>query len=82
MGTSSFIGINRVSWGTREKETERREIKRAVPWGLMEDIGVGEGEAMVARTSESMQRRWWTSRRWQRRPLDRLGFGVGELLWR
>jgi hypothetical protein len=63
MGTSSFIGINRVSWGTREKETERREIERAVPWDLVEDIGVGEGEAMVAWTSGSMQRRRWTSHR-------------------
>jgi hypothetical protein len=81
MGTSFFNGINRVSWGTREKEIERREIERAVPWGLVEDIGVGEGEAMVVRTSGSMQRRRWTSRRLQ--PLLSIGLGkeVGQLLW-
>jgi hypothetical protein len=45
--TFSFIGIIRVSWGTREKEIERREIERAIPWGLVEDVGVGEGEALM-----------------------------------
>jgi hypothetical protein len=82
MGTSSFIGINRVLWGTREKETEMREIERAVPWGLVEDIGVGEGEAMMARTSGSMQRRRWSSRRLQPLLLIGLGKEVGQLLWR
>jgi hypothetical protein len=33
--------------GTREKETERREIETAIPWGLVEDVGVGEGEAVM-----------------------------------
>jgi hypothetical protein len=39
--------------------------------------GVGDEGEVVASLSSVEQRRRWTSRRWQRRPLDRLGFGVG-----
>jgi hypothetical protein len=65
----------------RSGEGEREEERR---WtiGLGGAAGVGEEEAMVARTSGSMQRRRWTSRRLQ--PLLSIGLGkeVGQLLWR
>jgi hypothetical protein len=62
--------------GEGEREDERR---RTI--GLGGAAGAGE-EAMVARTSGSIQRRRWTSRRLQ--PLLSIGPGkeVGQLLWR
>jgi hypothetical protein len=47
--------------------------------GLGGTAGVGEMEAMVARTSGSMQRRRWTSHRLQRLLSIGLGKEVGKL---
>jgi hypothetical protein len=45
--TFSLIGIIPVLWGTREEKREAGDRERAVPWGLVEDVGVGEGEAVI-----------------------------------
>jgi hypothetical protein len=54
----SLFGINtwiHVQQRDPEKERERRRGRRTIRLGGA--AGVGEGEAMVARTSGSMQRR-------------------------
>jgi hypothetical protein len=67
---------------TREKKEDlgeegEREVEVQLTMGLAEEkatmvsVSVGGGVAVTTSTSGSMQRRW-TSRRWQRLPLDRI----------
>jgi hypothetical protein len=56
----------------RQREEEGERVHTSECLVVERDLAVGDEGDAVQRCSDGQ----WTSRRWQCRPLDRLGFGV------